>query len=144
GRGVTTEQFSTLSYEWVLRFAFVTGMRVSEIARLRWKDIDADRRVLYIREQKNKREQTTPLSHAGARILSNLERLGDDFFVFHAPGFETTERDNRAFKLKLSRKFCYYKRKAKLPEELSFHSLRHGFCSLLAEKGKPAYVIKEL
>jgi len=29
-----------------------------------------------------------------------------------------------------------------LPEELTVHSLRQGFCTLLAEKGKSAFVIK--
>ena len=35
------------------------------------------------------------------------------------------------------------RRKTGLPEKLSFHSLRHGFCTALAEAGKSAAVIKE-
>jgi integrase len=45
----------------VFRWAFYTGMRASEIGRLKWKHIDRERDLIRIEKQKNGKEQTIPL-----------------------------------------------------------------------------------
>jgi len=130
-------------YAPLFRFAFFTGMRVSELARLRWGDIDFSRDLIYIRQQKNKREQTIPLNPKAAEVLAGLPRGASDEFVFTSPSFERTSRSIRRFCERASVVFRRAREGAELPEELTFHSLRHGFCTALAEAGKSAVVIKE-
>lgn len=128
-------------------FALYTGMRRSELARLRWKHIDFDRNVIYIYEQKNGKEQTIPLGKKARQVLLGSEHLRDgepDDFVFRSPDFEGKDRSARNFGERASEAFRKARRRAGLPEALSFHSLRHGTATALAEAGKSATTIKEV
>ena len=53
--------------------AFYTGMRGSELARLRWKDVDFERRLIYIRKQKNNKENGSvkkPVNGTSTLVIS--------------------------------------------------------------------------
>jgi integrase len=125
-------------------FAIYTGMRASELARLRWKDIDVPNRLLSIYEQKNGHQQTIPLSRKAVSILEGISRLNvlEDDYVFHSPGGDRLNRSAKRFAERASSVFRHYRREVGLPEQLCFHSLRHGFCTALANAGKPSYIIQ--
>jgi integrase len=124
-------------------FAFYTGMRGSELGRLRWRHIDYDRQLIYIYKQKNGKEQTIPLNRKAKVILEDLEEETPVDYVFRAPNFEGEERESRYFRERASRAFRKARRRAGIERKLSFHSSRHGFCTRLAEAGKPLQVIKK-
>jgi integrase len=127
----------------LFRFAFYTGMRGSEIARLRWNHIDFEKDLIYIREQKNRKEQTIPLNSKAHEVLETVEQEDSEDYVFQSPSFEGKDRNPKWFRENVSDAFRKARRAAGLREGLSFHSLRHGFCTMLAEAGKSAVVIKE-
>jgi integrase len=127
----------------LFKFAYYTGMRGSEIARLRWEHIDFDKGLIYIREQKNRKEQTIPLNSKAREVLEGVERGDPDDYVFRSPSFDGKERNPKWFRENVSDAFRAARKDAELRDELSFHSLRHGFCTALAEAGKSAVVIKE-
>lgn len=124
-------------------FAFYTGMRGSELARLRWSHIDFENGLIYIREQKNRKEQTIPLNSEAEGVLEDIGRGDPDDYVFQSPGFEDKDRNPKWFRENVSDAFRQARKDAGLRDEISFHSLRHGFCTMLAEAGKSAVVIKE-
>jgi site-specific recombinase XerD len=128
----------------LFEFAFTTGMRASELARLRWRDVDVNHRLLSIYEQKNGHEQTIPLS---LRALSTLESIGggeDHEYIFHSPRGNTIRRSSKRFAERASSVFRHYRRDVGLPEGICFHSLRHGFCTALANAGKSSFIIKSV
>ena len=57
-------------------FALYTGLRASELARLRWRDIDRERRLLSIHTQKNKKAQTVPLHVKALEVLEDVPEGG--------------------------------------------------------------------
>ena len=127
----------------LFRFALYTGMRASELARLRWGHLDFERGLITIRVQKNKKEQTIPLSDKAKEAIRDVERGGPRDYVFRSPHFTSQTRSARSFRGRVSRAFREGRKLAGIERAVSFHSLRHGFCTLLAEKGKSAFIIKE-
>lgn len=127
----------------LFRFAFYTGMRASELARLRWRDVDFEKRLIYIRKQKNRKEQTIPLNRRAADVLRDVPHGYQDDYVFRSPRFTGTQRANRNFAERASEAFRRARKDAGITRPISFHGLRHGFCTALAEAGKSAPIIKE-
>jgi len=130
--------------ERTFRFAFYTGLRGSEIGRLRWKHLDRERSLIYILEQKNGKQQTIPLHEKAATILEEIPPEGGNSYVFGGPGTRDSSRNVDCFRNNLSRAFRKYRVEAGIERPISLHSLRHGFCTALAEAGKSAATIKEL
>jgi len=124
-------------------FALYTGMRASELARLRWKDIDGEKGLIYIRKQKNQKEQTIPFHRKAREALETVRQREPGDYVFASPDDTAKERSIRNFRERASKAFREARRAAGLRGGLSFHSLRHGFCTILAEAGKSAIIIKE-
>lgn len=100
-------------------FAIETGMRLGEMARLRWVDIHAEERWAYVMESKNGDDREVPLSARAIEILT-LVRLNGDTRVFPV---------NDASLGTTFRKMC---EKAKITG-LHFHDSRHEACSRLSK-----------
>ncbi|MCS4102366.1 tyrosine-type recombinase/integrase [Salinibacter ruber] len=126
-----------------IRFAYFTGLRGSELARVRWSHVDLDRQQLTIYRQKSGDESTIPLVKHAREILRRLyDGEYGDTFVFRSPRCDPTERSARRFREHVSRKFAEYRDEAGLRQQLTLHSLRHGFGTRLAENGASAIAIK--
>ena len=130
------------------RFLYLTGLRGGELARLQWSHLDLDRGLIYILKQKNNRQQTIPLHRKAASVLDEVpDGLPDgspDSYVFGGPGTRGGSRNIESFRNNLSRAFRGYREDAGIDRPITLHSLRHGFCTALAEAGKSAATIKEL
>jgi integrase len=123
-------------------FALYTGMRISELARLRWQDIDFDHKLIYIRTQKNRKEQTIPLNSKAREALTDIGREKQSHYVFTSPNGPREERRIRTWCQNVSKTFSRYRDEAEIERRVTFHGLRHGFCTLLAEAGKTAATIQ--
>lgn len=125
------------------RFAFYTGLRGSELARLRWKHVDLEEDLLFIYEQKSRQEQTLPLVPEAREALSLAPAGRGEDYVFRSPRSSSMDRNARYTCDYLSRRFRKYRREAGIERKVSLHGLRHGCASLLARQGKSAHVIKK-
>ena len=97
-----------------------TGMRLGELLRARWSDIDRDKRTLHIPETKNGHPRAIPLSSEALRIIDGVTQKNDLLFPLTA----------NAVKLAWRR----LAKRAKLGD-LHFHDLRHEAISRFFEKG---------
>ena len=127
----------------LFRFAFYTGMRRSELARLRWRDVNFEKGLVYIWVQKSGKEETIPLSQKAKDILEEVGEGKPDTYVFQAPSGNERKRNARYFGERASKAFRKARDEAGVESGVTFHGLRHGFCTALAEAGKSAIVIKE-
>jgi integrase len=137
--------------EWLKQMVVVavsTGLRRNELLNLQWIDIDLKARRLYVRSRgdfkaKNGNERAVPLVGDARQVLQEMyERRSphptDQVFL--------DDRNKSPKPDRVSRRFKFYVRKAKLPhrEDLSFHSCRHTTASWLTMNGAPRKAISEI
>ena len=64
----------------IIQFAVETGMRRSEILKLKWIDVNLETRIASLYDTKNGDDRHIPLTKTAVQLLSNLTQLSD--FVF--------------------------------------------------------------
>ncbi len=123
----------------IIIFAINTGMRQSEILKLKWRNVSLQRGTLYIYEQKNRGRDTLPLN---GRVLAILKarhevRPKNQIFVFYSEAGTKLDSSNlrRAFNIAIE--------KAGI-ERLRFHDLRHTFATRLIQNGIDIYTVQKL
>lgn len=105
-----------------IRLILHTGARCSEVARLRWKDINGNR--LELPRSKTGRK-TILLSDRALRLLASLTPCKPDAFVF---GGQDQQPPN------LSRFWFHFRSTAGLPD-VRLHDLRHSYVSIAIRNG---------
>lgn len=129
----------------VIKLAVYTGLRRGELCDLRWGAVNLETGFLTVRETedfatKTGNQERVPLVQDATELLCELrndcETVRPDEYVFKGakggplnPDYVTT-------------RFRHYRRKAGLPEDISFHSLRHTCASLLMMEGVPLETIQ--
>lgn len=75
----------------IVQLLILTAQRRTEVADMRWSDIDFDERVWSIPAERNKsaRAHTVPLTDAAVAVLASVPRLSDEF-VFPSVGAANT------------------------------------------------------
>jgi len=119
--------------------ALVTGMRKSEIFRLKWDDIDDERGFISIKNPKSGVDQVIPLPDQAREIFSRQVE-GDHPSPFVFPGRGGKQRQG------VKRSVDRIKAEAGLPDDFrGFHGLRHAFASMLASSGEvDMFVLQKL
>lgn len=122
-------------------FAVNTGLRQSEILNLTFEQINFRERIVILDNQihitKSKKVRTIPLNNTAFNIIDKRYKgnLTDNIFTL----------DNKQIKQDyIIHKFKKYVRKAKLRDELHFHSLRHSFASWLVQNGVSIFKVSKL
>ena len=106
--------------------AITTGARKGELTKLRWNDIDFDRRTAYVATTKNGQPKVLPLTDSVIKELQLFDTK-DNSLIF-------------ASKVKEEVAYCFtkpWKRALKDAEikDFRFHDLRHSCASYLAQSG---------
>jgi len=106
----------------ILVIAIITGMRLSEILKMRWKDINFRLGTIRIPEEnsKSKKERIVPIDSVIFNLLDSIEHKGEYVFVNSWTGSHRKDTRN-AFKAACKRAGIPYGRK----KGLIFHDLRH-------------------
>jgi|AntRauTorckE6833_2_1112554.scaffolds.fasta_scaffold00042_71 site-specific recombinase XerD len=129
-----------LKHKAILSLTYSSGLRVSEVVKVKVTDIDSNRGLLHIKNGKGKKDRYTIISDKIIKQLRDYCRIYKiDNWLF--PGQKkskhlTTRSVQRVFK-----KAC---KRAKISKDVSVHSLRHSFATHLLEKGVDLRYIQEL
>ncbi|MCS3853769.1 site-specific recombinase XerD [Salinibacter ruber] len=128
-------------------FLLWTGLRIREAARLRWKDVKFSEGLILLHEQKSGEAGTSLLTDKARRVLKSYrcarEPVEHEEYVFSAPHTRAKDRNTDAWCIHRGQTFRRYRQRVMPEKDLSQHSLRHGFCTLLARRGCSAHTIKE-
>ncbi|MES1220483.1 MAG: tyrosine-type recombinase/integrase, partial [Bacteroidota bacterium] len=131
-----------LKHKAMLFTVYSGGLRVSELAALKLKDIDSGRMQIFIQNAKGKKDRYVNLSPVLLDILrSYLKKYKPrpDLFLFES------EQTGKAYPLRTIQKiFEDAKLKAGISKKMGIHSLRHSFATHLLEKGTDIKYIKDI
>lgn len=123
----------------ILETIYGTGLRISEVARLRVADIDRSRMVLRVRQGKGHKDRYVPLSPVLVRRLDEYcTEYGPQGWLF--AGLKKGRPVNKSTVGQLCRDAC---KRAKLEKIVSPHVLRHTFATHLLESGVDIRSIQE-
>jgi site-specific recombinase XerD len=131
-----------LKHKAMLFTVYSAGLRVSELAALKLKDIDSGRMQIFIEKAKGKKDRYVNLSPILLDILrSYLKKYKPKPVKFL---FES-EQTGTAYPLRTIQKiFEEAKNKAGISKKMGIHSLRHSFATHLLEKGTDIRYIKDI
>jgi len=128
---------SKIPYGDILQISLLTAMRISEITRIKWTDLDHDNKTVIIRDRKDPREkegndlEIPLLGGAYEIIMSQKEKTKDSELIFPynsrsvTSGWRTVRK-----KLNIS--------------NLRYHDLRREAASRLAEMGLPINIVARI
>jgi integrase len=111
----------------MMKLALFSGMRKSEMLKLRWKDIDFNRGFIALPDAKSGQDEKIPLSGPAREFLESLRQDGE--YVF--PGRAGARR------VYIQRYVNRIRDAAGLPKDFrALHGLRHVYASMLASSGQ--------
>ena len=122
--------------------AYYTGMRRSELFRLKWRHIDFEHGFINIVGEsqegaKSNRDERIPLSPPVRELLAEIEG-GDSPYLF--PG-----KDGVSRLTDINKQVNAIKKAANLPKEFRpLHGLRHTFASVAVSNGVPLSHVQKL
>jgi integrase/recombinase XerD len=121
----------------ILELFYATGIRRAELARLRWLDLDIDRRALSIRLGKGKKDRTVPVTQrALVWIQGYLDDVRPRLVVEPDEGFLFLTFDGQPLSHSyLTILTSRYVERAEIGKTGACHMLRHTMATLLLEGG---------
>ena len=129
-----------VKHKTMIMLAYACGLRVSEITNLLVTDIHEDRRLLFIRRAKGKKDRVISLSPAMLVMLREyLLQYKPKQFLFEGqyPGTSYSPRSLESI-------IQVAKGKAGIKKSGSMHMLRHSFATHLLDKGTDVVFIQKL
>lgn len=120
----------------VYLFMCYCGLRISDVIRLRWSDIQSagGRSWLRIRQQKTQNTLSLPLSVSAWHYLPPREDKPPESLVFTSLPCEQV----------LNRELKKWAKSAGINKRLTLHTARHTFATLLLTKGADVYTVSKL
>jgi integrase len=131
GEGGIGEPFGSF-----VRLLTLTGQRRSEVAGMRWSELDLEKRLwtLSAMRTKNKRTHAVPLSSQAVAIIEGVKRIAGSDHVFTTTGDSGLGGFSRA-KERLDRRM-------KPAGSFTFHDLRRTCATGMADIGIPPHIVE--
>ena len=120
----------------MMKLALFSGLRKSEMLKLRWADVDFRNGFIHIPDAKSGRDEKIPLSDPARQLLESLPRTAEYVFPGRAGG-------RRVY---IQRNVNAIRDRAGLPRDFrALHGLRHVYASMLASSGQvDMYTLQKL
>jgi site-specific recombinase XerD len=131
-----------LKHKVILLTAFSCGLRVSEVVRLRYRDMDMERMQVFIERSKGKKDRYINLSIILKDVLQKYVEMyaiqpADFLFQGQKKGMPYSSRSAQAI-------FNRAVSAAGIHKKVTFHVLRHSYATHLMEIGVDTKYIKDL
>ncbi len=114
---------------------YSSGMRVSELVKLKWKDLELEQKIAWVRGGKGNKDRMIILSELLVRKFTVLDRESE--FIFPGKNGPLTTRN-------IEEIVHLAAAKAGIDKKVTPHTLRHSFATHLLEAGNDIRLIQEL
>lgn len=131
---------SNVKHRALLALTYSSGLRVSEVVRLRMEDIDIGIRTLRVKQGKGRKDRFTLLSEQALAVVQMyVHEQSPKKWLFPGQAADRHLTERSAQKL-----FEQALLTSGIPKKASIHSLRHSFATHLLESGIDLRYIQEL
>ena len=128
-----------LKHRAIVALMYSAGLRISELLNLELKDINVDRRQLFIRDAKGRKDRYVVLSDGFLPLLQNY------VMTYRPTRFFVEGRHGKRYSASSIRKFLYRScEAANISKRVTPHTLRHSYATHLLENGVGLRHIQEL
>ncbi len=124
----------------ILMLVYSSGLRVSEVVRLKPEDIDTDRRLIRVRGGKGRKDRYTILSEVALDVVR-------DYYMSWKPEhflFPGSRKGSHLSTRSVQSVVSEARKRAGIQKQFSTHALRHSFATHLLESGTDLRYIQEL
>jgi integrase/recombinase XerD len=131
---------NNLKHKCILMTAYGSGLRVSEVTRLKISDIDSKNMSIFVRQGKGKKDRYAVLSHR------NLELLREYWIKYHPSDwlFEGSGKGSHISSGSVQSIIHTAAAKAGIKKLVTVHTLQHSFATHLLESNVSLFYIKQL
>ena len=135
------EAIKNLKHKLLMEIIYASGLRVSEVIKLKINDIDSEEGIIRVNLGKGKKDRQTILSKRAIEDLKNFleTRKDNNQYLFAGAQNEGHLSTRSAQKIVLQAA-----KSAGIKKDVSCHSLRHSFATHLLEKGVDIRYIQKL
>jgi integrase len=138
------EKVEAASPEWlrpILRMAVATGLRLKEVACLRWSDIDKASGVIYVSEDTKTGRRPIPMSETAHEVLESVVRRVNTPMVFVDAKGRDFGTESRRHAIGTATKKAM---RAVGIDDATFHSLRHTAAAWMVQDGVSLYEVQHV
>ena len=122
-----------------LTIIYACGLRLSEGARLRVKDIDSDRKLLWVRDGKGRKDRSVPLPERPLELLRAHYKMYGQKSEWLFPN-----KDGHINICTIQTVFRKVVRESGINKQATVHTLRHSYATHLLECGEDISTLKEI
>ncbi len=134
------DELPNLKHKAMLMVVYSAGLRVGEVVRLHWEDLDEERSMMHIRGGKGKKDRYTILSGIVVQALQRYWKVYQPrewLFEGQEPG--------KPYSIRSAEKvFHQAAHRAGIDKDVSIHSLRHAFATHMLEQGTDVRYVQDL
>lgn len=128
-----------LKHRLAFAMLYSCGLRISELLNLKLKEIDVERRTVYVRKSKGNKDRVVMLAQSVIPLLSNYIE------AYHPVEYLLNGQSGLKYSATSVRKSLHNARKeAGVERTVTPHTLRHSFATHLLEQGVGIRYIQEL
>ena len=127
----------------MMELFYSSGLRLSELAGLRWNQVDPGSRMLTVTGKGNK-TRMIPFGRVAAEALAEWRKVRLDFAAFEEPVIFVSRQGRPISMRNIQSRIRYWARRQGLPQDVYPHLLRHSFASHMLESSGDLRAVQEL
>jgi len=127
----------------IMELFYSSGLRLSELADLRWDQVDTASGLVTVTGKGNK-TRVVPLGSYAAAALAAWNRVRGQFAGFDEPCVFVSNRGRPISPRTIQSRIRYWAKRQGLPQKVHPHLLRHSFASHMLESSGDLRAVQEL